>query len=370
MSNERYYSVKPGEVILHSKKPFAVEYRKDLRVYLDQFPRGKDRNDLKRRLHSYTESGFYSACFELYLYHILIDRSREVFPHPDLPNTTTHPEFEVNHDLCRFYLEATLALESEDYQAQEQRLRELVDAVRDVRGGIILLAQPSTHLPVDFPLDSVRDFLLQEVDKLSATKLQLPKTLSFQAVFHDLPIVIDFEILDTNQEGSESVVQAWGWPEAKEVTTHHRIRRRIGVKAGKYGEMTVPYVIAVWPLTEFPLTSEAALKALYGDRQIHLSNKPGGGIIGESRAWNGAFNTVVRGNLLNRQVSAVALYRERFLQSSYSRQLCIYHNPYTTKPILENIFSDLPQFVFRKNDDGSGNMLWLNGVDPREADDF
>ncbi len=366
MTEKRYYSVKPGEVILHSQKKFAIEYRNELRDYLKQFPRGKDRNDLKRRLRSYTESGFYSACFELYLYHLLIERSLNVIPHPDLPGVSTHPEFEINHKLCNFYVETTLALESEDFQAQEQRLRELVDAIRNIRGKITLLAQPATHIPLDFPLDSVRDFLKEEISKLNANELQSPKTLTFQTVFNDNSVAIDFEVINAEQKESESVIQAWGWTGAKEVTTHHRIKRRVGIKASKYGEINIPYVIAVWPRTGFPLLKETALKALYGDLQVQISKKPGEGIVGESRAWNGAFNTIFGGVLLNQHVGAVALYREQFSRLSYTRNLYIYHNPYTTNPITENIFSDLPQFVFRKNEDGSGNMQWLNGENPWE----
>lgn len=363
MNNERYYSVKPGQVILHSKEPIWVEYRRELSGYLSKYPRGKDKNNLKQRLRSYTESGFYSACFELFLYSLLSSRGKEVIPHPVLPNVSTHPEFEIVHDLCNFFLEATLALESEEYQAQEQRLRELVDAVRDVSGDVFLWAQPETDLPADFPLDTVRDFLSREVDKLNATDLQLPKTLTFETAFNGRSVVIDFEVMDANQEETESVVQAWGSPEAKEVTTHRRIRRRVSVKAGKYGEMTIPYIIAVWPRTEFALDRETALAALYGDVQVHLSTKSGA-IIGQSRAWNGAFSTLVKGNLLNRQVSAVALYRERFSISSYNRQFYIYHNPYALNPIPEQLFSDLPQWVHRKNEGCDGNMQWLNGADP------
>jgi hypothetical protein len=363
MNNERYHSVKPGEVILHSKDPIAVEYRRELTDYLSMYPRGKDRNDLKQRLRSYTESGFYSACFELFLYSLLSSRAEKVIPHPVLPNISTHPEFEIVHDSREFFLEATLALDSEEYQAQEQRLRELVDAVRDVSGDVLLWAQPATYLPSDFPLDTVHDFLVREVDKLSAAATQLPRTLTFETVFNGHSVVIDFEVMEVNQEGTESVVQAWGSPEAKAVTTHRRIRRRVSAKAGKYGEMTIPYIIAVWPRTEFLLDRETAVTALYGDRQVHLSRKSGA-IVGESRAWNGAFNTLVKGNLLNRQVSAVGLYRERFSISSYNRELYVYHNPYALNPIPEQLFSDLPQWVPRKNEGGDAVMQWLSGADP------
>ena len=363
MLNRRYHSIRPGEFILDSDEPVAVEYRKELQRYLGDYPRGQDKNDLKRRLRSYTESGFYSACFELFLHNLLVSRCQKVNPHPDLPNITTHPEFRGVHGVGNFYLEATLALESEEYQAQEQRLLDLVDTIRDIKGNVILWAQPVTHLPADFPLDSVRDFLSREIGRLGPADLQLPKTLTFQANFNKCPVIIDFQIIGADKESCDSVVQTWGSPEAREVTTHYRIRRRIRCKAGKYGNMVAPYVIAVWPRTEFPLTSEAALRALYGDEQIQISLESRD-VIGRTRARNGAFNTLVKGNLLNREVSAVALYREEFSRASYERRLYVYHNPYASNRLPEEIFFDLSQFVFRTAESGDGQMQWLNGIDP------
>lgn len=363
MTYERYYSVKPGEVILNSNESFAVKYRTELMSYLNEYPKGKDKNDLKRRLWSYTESGFYSACFELFLYHFLIGGCNNVRPHPPVPNVTTHPEFEVKHSLGDFFLEATLALESEEYQAQEQRLRELVDTVREIRGNVILWAQPVTHLPDNFPLDSVHDFLSCKLDELNPADLELPQTVTFAATFNNCPVVIDFDVIGANEGICDSVVQAWGSPTAREVTTHYRIRRRVRSKAGRYGDMSIPYIVAVWARTEFPLTSEGALRALYGDRQIQIS-RDSGQVVGETRAWNGAFNTRIKGKLINREVSAVALYREQFLESSFKRHLYVYHNPYALNPIPEQIFSGLPQFVVRKDQSGNGRLQWLDDRSP------
>ena len=98
---------------------------------------------------------------------------------------------------------------------------------------------------------------------------------------------------------------------------------------------------------------------MYGDRQFIIDTKAHQ-IKREKRVNNGVFNTVIKSNVLNRQVSAVALYRERFLRASYERQLCVYHNPYALNPLPEEIFSDVPQFVFRKDENGSGHMQYLN----------
>lgn len=362
----RYYSVRPGEVILNSDEPLAVEYRKELKRCLDKYPKGKDKRDLEGRLKSYTESGFYSACFELFLHHFLISRCQAVDLHPVLPNVTTHPEFKVKHSLGDFFVEATLALESEEFRAQEQRLRELVDVVREVKGKVILWAQPVTDLPNDFPLDSVRDFLSREVQELDPADLESPKTLTFAVNFNNQPVVIDFDLIGADQENYDPVVQAWGSPEAKDVTIHHQIRRRVRSKAGRYGHMSVPYIVAVWPRTEFPLTEYGASRALYGDISCKVSHDASGQlqVVAETLVKNGAFTTDVKGTSLNREVSAVALYRERFFPTAYKRYLYIYHNPYALNPFPEGIFSGLPQFVFRKDEGMNGHMQWLNGVDP------
>ena len=364
MTNERFYSLKPGEVILHSKEPIAVEYRRELRSYLNEYPSGKDRKDLKGRLRSYTESGFYSACFELYLHNLLARTCENINRHPSLPSVSTHPDFEANHRVGKFFLEATLALESDEYQAQESRLREMIDALRGIKGNLVLWAQPVTHLPDNFPLDRISDFLEYEIDKLDPTTLEMPKTIRFQDKFYDNPVIIDFEVMDSTQDSCDSVIQAWGSPEAQEVTTHRRIRRSISIKANRYGEMNFPYVIAVWPRTKFPLTSTSALRALYGDQRIAVSRDPTQALRELPRELNGAFNTIYKGKILNRQVSAVALYREHFFEKSYIRQLIIYHNPYCNKRITPDIFLHFPQFVFQNEKDNGGHMEWFRGENP------
>lgn len=193
MTNERLYSIKPGEFILHSKEPIAVEYRKELGSYLYEYPPGKDKKDLKRRLRSYTESGFYSACFELYLNELLITTCENINVHPSLPGVSTHPDFEANHRLGKFLLEATLALESDEYQAQESRLRELIDALCGITGNLVLWAQSVAHLPNNFPLDRIHDFLKHEISRLDPATLEMPKTIRFQDKFNNNPVIVDFE---------------------------------------------------------------------------------------------------------------------------------------------------------------------------------
>lgn len=93
MTENRYYLVRLEEVILHSKKKFAVQYRNELRDYLKQFPRGKDRNDLKRGCVVIPKGDSTQLALScIYnLYHLLVERSLNVIPHSDLSNQRTLP---------------------------------------------------------------------------------------------------------------------------------------------------------------------------------------------------------------------------------------------------------------------------------------
>lgn len=79
------------------------------------------------------------------------------------------------------------------------------------------------------------------------------------------------------------------------------------------------------------------------------------------RARNGVFNTVLGGKVLNRQVSAVGLYDERFTEWTFEQQLRIYHNLYSFKPLAEEIFHGIPQVVPWETNDGI-QMRWLNSA--------
>jgi hypothetical protein len=334
-----------------------VEYRRELMHYLDEYPDGAHKDDLKGRLYSYTESGFYSVCFELYLYHFLEPRSYRITLHPDVPGSTGHPDFGVECATGDFMVEAVLALDSQERRAQEQRLNKVIDALRNVRGNVAVWAQLVTALPNAFPLRRVRSFLEREVDQLDATNLEVPSTITFTDDFNGTPVIVDFLVMDKGEE--QPVIGAWSMANAQVVTAHQRIKLAVATKANKYGTLSKPYVIAVWPRTQFPVSGVSAGRALYGDLKVEIPSdrtKP----VRTKRALNGIFNTLTKGHVHNRQISAVLLYKERFLESSYERQLCIYHNPYALIPLPTQIFAGVPQLVPVWDEDENGRMEWLD----------
>lgn len=76
-------------------------------------------------------------------------------------------------------------------------------------------------------------------------------------------------------------------------------------------------------------------------------------VMGDSRKANSAFNVMIGGDFMNRQVGVGSLYREQFSRTSCKRHLYVHHNPYALNPIPKEIFSRVPQFIFLENEDRS-----------------
>jgi hypothetical protein len=73
-------------------------------------------------------------------------------------------------------------------------------------------------------------------------------------------------------------------------------------------------------------------------------------VMGDSRKADNAFNVIIGGNLINHRVAIVSLYSEQFSGKSYKRYLYVHHNLYAPNPITKEIFSAVPQFIFRESE--------------------
>jgi hypothetical protein len=363
MSTQNRHSFRPGETILNGIEPATLKYREELLSYLVEYPEGNAMGDILGRLCSYTESGFYSACFELYLYHVLNGICKAIYIHPSSPDTTTHPDYKAEISDETFYIEATIALDSDEKRAQQSRLVQVVDKINNIYGNLALWVQPVTDIPADYPLENIEKYLRQEVNNREYACSTNTSNIRFIDTHNNMKVIIDFIVLNEVDNLYAPIVGAWGSPEAKEVNTANQIRRRAGIKAMRYGLLSEPYIIAIQPECEFPLNEKFALNALYGDETWAISLTTEEARQGK-RQNNGVFNITCGGEYINRQISAMALYKEVFTRESYNRQLCVFHNPYAFKPLPINIFSGFPQLIFRDDCKGGLTSYWVGGNCP------
>jgi len=85
---------------------FWGRVRDELELWFDEYPE-KESPDLLSRFRSNEPAQHYAAWWELYLFRLFRRLGFPVEVHPDLPDSTTHPDFRIGLDGESFLLEAT-----------------------------------------------------------------------------------------------------------------------------------------------------------------------------------------------------------------------------------------------------------------------
>jgi hypothetical protein len=113
-----------------SARPCVAALRDQLESWFHRYPE-MAKTDLRARFRSRITAQHQGAFFGLYLHELLCLMGFELSIHPDLESTVpTHPDFILSRDGQQlFYLEATLALSSQDEAAKESMIAQVYDTL-------------------------------------------------------------------------------------------------------------------------------------------------------------------------------------------------------------------------------------------------
>ncbi|MCH8185949.1 MAG: hypothetical protein IH862_07610 [Chloroflexi bacterium] len=223
---------------------------------------------------------------------------------------------------------------------QDQRLRQLADDAGRKLGRTVIL-NPLSDLPPNIPARRIRQWFER------------------QHIPYDGPDLLEFDFWDDHQghhygvraivprlnNGEEALTGVHGlMSQAQTVTIALQLRLALEEKATKYGPLDVPYVIAVSTETRFRATSQDEVDALFGDR---VWNVPQRGPVTETRNPNGFFTSHRDDVPTYDRVSAVLVYRFKWLDEGHEHRIHIYHNPFATKSIAPDSFPISPNLWCR-----------------------
>jgi len=336
-----------------STRSSIVALREILESWFARYP-GVARKNLRERFRSPIEHQHAGAFFEIYTHELLLRLGYEVDVEPALVNITTRPDFLVKlNGQPKFCVEATLAgVPSEQEQGAEARISVVYDALNGLdspnfflkiqREGTPTTAPPTRKLlgelsewlaSLDF--DSLRaSYVSGDCDKLPVYRWQhegwdlaftpIPKPPELRGKTGVRPIGIDF-------------------PEARWLTTHHSIRAAVDRKAKKYGQLTLPYVVAINVL-EDSCDNIDIMNGLYGEEMIVVNVRSDGSAETQAarRKHNGAW--FGPNGPRNQQVSAVliAMQIHPWTMSRVTPEL--FHNPWAEYALPSSAFP-MPQCV-------------------------
>lgn len=339
------------EYINRSARPDHARMREVLEAWFARYPEGTDARRLRGDLRSRPDSQYRSACFELCMHELLLRLGCSVEVHPQVPGTPRHPEFAVVASSGeRFFLEAVVATcETKLDAGRNRRAHRLWDALdgidsRDFWIGVAELIPG----PADLPQKWVTSLVVQWLASLDAEWVDeclesgdigsLPRWVcKHRAWYIDVyPVPKPAALAGVRTRA----IVAGGWEQCgRYMMARREITKTVVRKADSYGDLHLPYVIAVnTPGLSLPSLEVEA--GLYGQKLDYGEVAPGQRRF--ARILDGAWGTVARPRL--QLVSAVLMVDEIIPFDVDRATARLYHNPCATRPYCSEL-TRLPQAI-------------------------
>ncbi len=251
-------------------RPFFDVVRRQLDEWYRDFPE-EHRVAVRSTFRSKDRRQTFGAFWEIYLHEAHRRLGFALEKEPSLPGSPHRPDFLCEKDGDSFYLEAMLVGDADDDGPERRRENAVLDAINTVKS---------------------RDFFII-VGEILARGDTVPSTAELAGPLGKRLNLLDWQIerarLERDEEPFEFILEARGWRIEIVVFTKspkHRgaygeriigagplrggmiddrrpLRERLREKAGRYGELDRPYVIAVLVLRNFA-DHEDVMAALYG----------------------------------------------------------------------------------------------------------
>src|SRR2546430_8119671 len=252
----------PEFIYLNRSARQDISHIRDLlEVWFSHYP-ASAQADLCGRFRSPDDTPHRSAFFELFLHELLLRLGCQVEMHPDLQSSSTrHPDFLVNSpNYGRSYMEAVIVTgESAVETKARARMHVVYDALNRMDSpyfdfGIEIHGAPATPPPAR----RMRRFLEQKLALLDPDEIA---ARLHPGRHHIIPHwryehagwQIDFFPIPKSpvMRGKADVRPLKAWFEERRLHTTEAIRDGVMKKAGRYGELDLPYVIAINALDRY-----------------------------------------------------------------------------------------------------------------------
>lgn len=333
--------------------PYWERVRALLAEWVDRLPDG-DRTDVVARMRSRDRRQFLGGFWETYLFVSFERLGFGVTTHPQVPESNRRPDFRIETNLGPAYVEATVASASNYELARDRRRGQIYDSINrlispDFWLSLDLLTEDQQAPSISQRLQAIQAWL-DGLDVNHASELLDAER------FDDLPTwniedrgwVIRVTALP---RGAESRGESAGRPiafypgEGGSYDGRGSIVAALREKAGRYGELDAPYMIAIMQETILS-DHEDVFHALFGGLQITVPLDNPDAVqttLGNDGFWRG------RAGARNTGVGALLVVQNLFGWNITTRAPEIWHNPWTHTP-LHDVF---PWRSHRIGNDGS-----------------
>lgn len=331
-----------------SARPAFFAIRQMLEEWFARYPDYKSggRKDLRNRFRDRNRQNHVGAFFELFLHEYLIRLGYTVIPHPEIPGVSTHPEFLVRREGqdC-FYLEATVPEPRQINHKDSTRLNQLHDALQKVQSPDYFL--DVTHSGYPKAVVSVKPLIrkieawLRSLDYSEIQRVWRERGFFGPPEFHDNIAGMYLSIRPVPKseksrgKGGIRPVGFFGPAEAQAVDTVSAIREGVRAKRKIYGQLNLPYVIAVNILEQF-VHIHSTVDALFGREAVrHIGYTDGTDKTEYVRNPDGIW--ISERGPINEGISAVLVFLQMWVWNMSTIQSALIYNPFASKPLIDEL---------------------------------
>lgn len=326
----------------------AARVRTAIEDWYGRYPE-RSRKQWSGRFRSPDDRQFLGAFFELYMHEFLtrLDYTPRVDPTADNGRV---PDFLCSKGGRSFYLEATVAMPHvERSPGAEKRVSRARDAINTIRSPDFLLwideqGAPQTDIPAARLRADIGSFMsaidYEECRRQWDSKHEIMSLPKHVLQFGGWTIVVRLVPVAPESRGEVTggAILAWGPGQSRRVDRVTPIRAALKEKAGRYGTIDCPYVIAISTPTERVHHGEV-MQALFGG-EVWFST-PDNPNLRMRRNPDGALKG--RGGPVCRRVSGVVVAPMLTPWSIGKAVLAVYPNPWATAPLGE-LLKELPGY--------------------------
>jgi hypothetical protein len=324
-----------------SARPAFLRVRAVLEDWFSRYP-GAHRRDLHSRFRSTSDIDHQSAFFEVFLHELLLRLDCRLEIHPSVGGSVKRPDFLVRPNSGRpFYLEGAVASGESRQEASAGALRNKVhDLLNRLDSPKFFISwEVISSTPTAPATRKIKAFLKQQLDLLDPEQIASRyKSGGYPALphwrySHDGWEIDFFPIPKSPELRGKPGVRPVGMElhGVEIVDPRTPLRDVILEKAGKYGRVKHPFVVAVNSRADH-LDRTDVLEALFGREQF-IYTQTRNGVVGPKaeRAPDGVW-TSPNGPRYTR-LSAVLLFVGLLPWTVCCCQVCLYHNPWAEKKL-------------------------------------
>lgn len=372
---DRYYEgpaqyAEPKFIYLNrSARPDVKRIRDTFEAWFSKYPHD-GKIDLCKRFRSTINSQHQAAFFELFLHELLRCLECKVRPHHKvMGGTEKRPDFFVKSaSQSSFYIEAVLATdESQEKGAAEARKRVVYDTLDklDSQNFFIGIEEQSGSPRTSPSGKKLANIIQKWLSNLDPDYISALANRTDFAGMPKLPYehegwkVTFFPIPKSYQSRGKPGSRTVGMKttEIQIIDPRVAIRNAILSKAGRYGSIGIPYVVAVNALKEEISSDEIrrthVMEALFGQEQ-YWQRRYGPNKFVIIRAPDGVWTN--KSGPRYTRLSAILVTAPIHHWNIPKAPVCLYHNPWAKRPYQSQL-TRLPQAIPQPD----GHIKWQDG---------